>query len=169
MEKERLQSEIALQPFVELHTTQIHHVDINAQTSVIGQIPTNMVGIVINDDVVCIPEPSTAIGEVKLCNAESPIIEPEAAGTATTKTPYVAASETARETTMFKRTIQMEAWIVAALIVTNPLAIAVDVGRFGMVLAVRQMAVLRSRLLLLLLVIVAARSSRIPTAGSRSA
>jgi hypothetical protein len=91
-----------------------------------------VVGVVVDDDVVAIPEPVIAVGEVKGANAEVKTSKPKAVGTASAEAPNVTAADAAGEVAVLPRTIDVEAGIVASVVVSDPLAVVVDVGSFGM-------------------------------------
>ncbi len=74
--------------------------------------------------------------QIKRRDAEVEATKPEAAGPAATDTPDMAPAEAAGEAAMFPRVIEVEAGIIASGVVSNPLAVVVDVRGFGMSLAV---------------------------------
>ena len=59
---------------------QVLHVDVGAQSDVVGEIPARVVGIVIDDDVVAVPIPVVDVSQVKRSNAEVEAAKPEAVG-----------------------------------------------------------------------------------------
>jgi hypothetical protein len=112
-----------------------------------------MVGIVVNYNLIGIPEPVGAIVVVWRCNAEEKAIEPEAFATASRKVEHMALADAAGKASMFKRVIEVIARVVFTGIVSDPLIICVNVGSFGVSLFVRKLlrrALRLSRLLGLL-------------------
>ena len=99
---------------------------------VVGEIPAVVVGIFVDHDLVAVPVPVVAIGEIKRGNAEVEAAKPEAAGAASADAPDVAAAEAAGEAAMLPGMIEVEAGVVASSVVSNPLAVVVDVRSFGM-------------------------------------
>lgn len=115
--------------------------DIGSEPNVIGKVPADVIGIVIDDDVIGIPQPAVTETNVVWCNREIKTAEPEATGTTACKVPDMAASDTAGEVAMFPGMIQMVMGIVAAGIMANPLSIGMDVGSIRMSFLVAEFAV----------------------------
>ncbi len=69
-----------------------------------------------------------------------PIVEPEAAGAATAKTPDVSASEATRETPVLPRMIEVIARVVSAGVMADP-GFAVDVGSVRVARLVAEIAI----------------------------
>lgn len=91
-----------------------------------------MIRIVVKGDVVAIPPPVAAVAGIKGRDVEVISAEPEAAGTAAGEMPDVAAAESTFESAMFPGMLHMESGVFAAVIVSHPFAVAVDVRVFGM-------------------------------------
>ncbi len=121
--------------------------NVSAQTHVIGEIPAIVVGVFVDDNVVPVPKPVATVVQIKRRDAEVEATKPEAAGPAATDTPDMAPAEAAGEAAMFPRVLEVEAGIIASGVVSNPLAVVVDVRGFGMSLAVfeRRMGVSAGR------------------------
>jgi len=111
--------------------SQILNVDVCAEPDVIGKIPSNVVGIVIDDYVIRTPQPSIAEGYVERCNIPVPAIEPEAAGGATSEMPNVSASKASCKVAVREGMVQMVVCIIATGVVANP-GLAINVRRAGM-------------------------------------
>jgi hypothetical protein len=107
-------------------------VDVGAEPDVIGEVPAIVVGVIVDNDVIAIPEPVIAVSKVKRANAEIEAAEPESIGAASTESPSVTAANAAGEVAMFPGMIQMEAGLVASVVMSDPFAVVVDVGSFGM-------------------------------------
>lgn len=105
---------------------------VGAQADVVGEVPANVVGVLVDDDFVGIPEPTITEGDVSGSDAEIEAVEPEAGRTAAGEMPNVAAAKAAGEVTMLPRMIHMILRIIGAGIMADPLAVGVDVRRIGM-------------------------------------
>jgi len=112
------------------------HVDVGAESRVVGEVPAVMVGIFVDHDLVAVPEPVTAQGKIKGGDAESEAAKPEAVGTASANAPYMAAAEATGESAMFPGMIEVEAGIVSPGIVPDPFSVVVDVRSFWVAFAV---------------------------------
>jgi hypothetical protein len=88
-------------------------VNVGAQPHIIGEVPSDVVGVFVNHDVVAVPIPAIGICKVKRSYAEVKAAKPETSRVATLDVPAVPAP-----------------------VMTDPLAIAVDVGSFGMIVVV---------------------------------
>jgi len=91
-----------------------------------------MVRIGVDHNRIPTPVPIGHIGEIERRHAPVPIIEPESRGTAARQMPNVTGSESAVPMPMLKGVIQVKLRVVAALIVSYPLAVGMDVRRLGM-------------------------------------
>jgi len=95
-------------------------VNVSTETGVIREIPTEVIGVVIDHDLIAAPVPGRDIGHVKCGNAPVEIIEPKSIRVTATQHPHMSAAESAREAAVRIGMIQMEAAIVAALVVSDP-------------------------------------------------
>ena len=112
--------------------TYVHHVSVGPKPDVVGQIPADVIGIVVDDYLVVIPGPVGDKAQIEGRDAPVEVIEPEPAWSSASQVPDVTLSDTAVKSPMFERFIKVEIGIVAASIMTNPLAVGMNVGRFGM-------------------------------------
>src|SRR6202041_1832981 len=80
-----------------------------------------MIGILINHDVIAVPQPSIAEGDVGCCHIPEPAVEPEPARTSPGKVPDVAMANAARKVPMRPGLVQVIAVIVFAAIVPTPI------------------------------------------------
>ena len=108
------------------------YVDVGAEANVVGEVPTDVVGVFVDDDLVAVPEPTVAEADVIGSDAEIEATEPEAGRTAAGEMPDMAAAKAAGEMAMLPRMIEMIVRIVGAGVMANPLAVVVYVRRFGM-------------------------------------
>jgi hypothetical protein len=90
-----------------------------------------VVGIVIDDDLIGSPIPVTGVSKVKRGYAEVEAAKPKAAGAPSLNAPLVAAAEAAGEAAMLEGMVYVIASIVSSGVVSHPLAVVVDVRRFG--------------------------------------
>jgi hypothetical protein len=90
-----------------------------------------VVGIVIDHDLVAIPIPVPCVAEIERRNAELEAVKPKAVGTASANAPDMAASEAAGEASMFEGTVEVVASVIPPGVVSNPLAVVVNVRSFG--------------------------------------
>jgi hypothetical protein len=91
-----------------------------------------VVGVFVDYDLVAIPEPVSAITEVKGSDAEVEAAKPETVGTASGDVPHVAAAEAAGEVAMLPGVVEVEAGVIRSPVVTDPGAVVVDVRGFRM-------------------------------------
>jgi len=119
--------------------------NVGTQSHVVGQIPAVVIGVVINDDLIAVPQPVIAVGVVERANTEEESTESKARGTAARQTENVISPDAAGKSSMLKRSIQMKAGIVARVIMPDPLVVGMHVGRFGVPALVRKAAIGRRR------------------------
>jgi len=75
--------------------TKIFDVNVSAEARVVGEIVAGVIGIVVNDDVIRVPQPSIDISKIVGRDAPVPIVEPETAGAAAAETPDVVGTKAA--------------------------------------------------------------------------
>ena len=90
-----------------------------------------MIGVVVDYDLVVIPVPVPCVAEIERSNAEVEAVKPKAVGTASANAPDVAASEAAGEASMFEGAVEVVASVIPPGVVSNPLAVVVNVRGFG--------------------------------------
>lgn len=112
--------------------------DISTEPDVVGQVPADVVGVFKDRDVVAVPQPVADVAYIEWGDVEVEATKPEPARTATAQTPDMAAAKTTREMIMFPGMVDVEAGVVASLIVAHPLAVVVDVWGFGMAFLVAE-------------------------------
>ena len=112
---------------------QIYHVNVGPQSHVVSEIPAHVVRIVIDDDIVAVPEPPVAVGHVIRCDAEKEAAEPEPVRTSADQAPYVVRAERSGKAAVFPRAVEVVMGIVPGP-VPNPAIIGrVNVRGFRMV------------------------------------
>src|ERR1700739_3911010 len=115
---------------------QKHYVYIGSQPHVVSQVPAVVVGILVDDDVVAIPPPVVAEADVIRRNAEVETAKPKAIRAASLQVPGMPATEAAPKAAMLPGVIKVIVAIIVAGVVTDPLAIGMNMGRVRMSLVV---------------------------------
>lgn len=110
---------------------EIQNVNVGAKSYIVGEIPPRIVWVLVQHDVIAVPEPVITKGNISRCNAEVVAAEPEPIGAATTKPPYMMRTEFTREMTVLPRMIEVIVRIAA--VVPDPLIIPrINMRRVGM-------------------------------------
>jgi hypothetical protein len=117
---------------IDLESAEKQNVNVSAKTHVVGQVPTNVVWILVNDDLVTIPEPISAIAQVVGSDAEKEAAKPEAARTAAFKMEHMIGTKRTLKMPVLPRMVEAIVRVTTASLMSDPLAIVVNVGRFGM-------------------------------------
>ncbi len=112
--------------------SQVHHVNVGSQTDVVRQIPADMIRIVVDYDLVGIPQPVVAVPKIIRSDGEIEPAEPEAVRTSSNEPPDVSPAEAAGEVTVLPRMIQVVISIHAASVMTDPALAIVYVRSIGM-------------------------------------
>jgi hypothetical protein len=107
--------------------SEIHDVDVNPQPHVIGEVPADVIRILINHDLVRTPEPVIAKAVVVWGNAKVEAAKPEALPVPSFKPKDMVGTEPAREVSMLPRMIEMVVGIITAGVMPNPLIAPIDV------------------------------------------
>ena len=110
------------------------HVD--TKSYVVGEIPADVVGIIVDHHVVVIPIPVVRIREVERGNAEEVSPKPESVRATAPQSPDIARTDPALEVAVLPRMFQVESGVAASRIVPNPFPIFVDVWGIGVALAI---------------------------------
>ena len=91
-----------------------------------------MIGILVDHDLIGVPEPVVTEHDIERRNAEEEPAEPETSRAAAFEPKEMPAAEPAGESAMRPRMIEMKVAVVTANAMPNPLAIPVHVRRVGM-------------------------------------
>ena len=95
--------------------------DVGAEADVVGEVPADVVGVFVNDDLIGIPKPAVAEADVKRRDTlKFKPAEPEPARTAAPQMPDVAFAEAAGKVAVLPRMIEMVVNIVLARIMAYP-------------------------------------------------
>lgn len=123
--------------------SQIQHVHIGSQTDVVGEVPAYVVGVVVDDDVIAIPEPVAGVVIVIRGNGEEKPADSEAIAPAAMKSPNVVRSDPAIEMSVLPRMVKMVMRVRAPGTVSHPAVIfSVHMRSLGMSLLVVKFRVL---------------------------
>ena len=107
--------------------------DVRPQPDVVGQVPADVVGIVVDHDLVAVPAPVIAEGVVGRRDLEGKAAKPETLPVSSAQAEDVARPEAAGEAPVLPGAIEVIGRIVAAGIVPDPaVAFGMDVRRVGM-------------------------------------
>jgi len=90
-------------------SSQVHHMNVSAKPYVIRQIPTLVVGVVIDHNVVAVPQPAITESHVRRCDVPVPSVEPKTSGATTAEVPNMVATESAGEVSVLPRFVEMQA------------------------------------------------------------
>jgi len=121
-----------------------HDVNVSAQPDVERQIPADVVGVVVNHNLVAVPHPVIAEADVIGCDAEIETAEPEAAGASADQMPYVVPANSARKVAVRPGVIEMVIAVSRTGIVPDPFTVRVDVRSIGVPGCIVIMSRLRS-------------------------
>src|SRR6266704_4581452 len=102
---------------------------VGSQPGVVGEIPTIMVRVLINYNVVTVPVPVVAIRGIIVGNAEKEAAKPEPPGPATFKPEDMTWAKARGEMSMRPRMVPMEVFSMTARIVPYPTSVGVNVRR----------------------------------------
>ena len=110
---------------------------VGAEPGVVGEIPAGVIGIVVDHDVVAVPQPIAGVVIVVRRDAPEKATKPETVAAAAFETINVVAANFAAEVSVFPNVILMITAIVAAPVMTDPLIVlSMHVRSFGMALLV---------------------------------
>jgi len=105
--------------------------NVRTETHVVSEVPADVIGILVDHDLVAAPIPIRYEAKVRVGHAEIKPAEPEAAGASAGEAPDVRGTEAAGEMAVRPRMIEMKAGIVAAGVVTYPDIAASGLRRRG--------------------------------------
>jgi hypothetical protein len=102
-----------------------------------------VVRVIVDHDLITIPEPIIAEGVIGLGNTEEESAKPKTRWTASPKAEDMTPTDAARKSPMFERPVDMVPGIIAARVVADPLIVCVNVGSFWMSRFIRKTTALR--------------------------
>lgn len=106
--------------------------NVSAQPDVVSQVPAIVIWILIDHDIVTIPEPVIAEVVVVRGNAEVETTKPETFPVSSTEPENMAATESATKVSVFPRMIDVVMGISVARLVSDPLVVRVNVRSLRM-------------------------------------
>jgi hypothetical protein len=116
-----------------LAVPQVLDVNVCAEPYVICEIPTIVIRVLIDHDLIGIPEPVIAEAEIVRGDAKIKAAEPETARASSANPPDVAATEPSGKPPVLPRMIQMIVDIIAPSIMADPsIVLNINVGSGGM-------------------------------------
>jgi hypothetical protein len=107
-------------------------VGIGAQPHVISQVIAFVVRVLVNHDLIAIPEPAGAEGDVEGSHAEEEAAESEALGSPSRKMPDMTGAKAAGEVSMLPGMVEVVIGVTLAGIVSYPLTVSVNVRSLRM-------------------------------------
>ena len=102
-----------------------------------------MVRVIVDHDLITIPEPIIAEGVIGLGNTEEESAKPKTRWTSSPKAEDMTPADAARKSPMFERPVDVVPGIIAARVVADPLIVCVNVGSFWMSRFIRKTTALR--------------------------
>lgn len=112
--------------------------DVGAEPDVVGKVPASMIGVVVDDDIIAIPVPVIRVRLIKRRDAEVESAKPETARSPTDQTPAMTRAEASFEVAMFPGMVDVEPGFLMPEVVSDPLAIPMDVRGFRMAFVVAE-------------------------------
>lgn len=103
--------------------SQVFYVSVRAEARIVGEVPAGVVGVVVDYNLIAGPIPIGYDGVVVRENAPVEIVEPEALAISSLKVEDVFGTEACGKAAMRPGVIQVEAGIVAAAVVADPLIV----------------------------------------------
>ena len=101
--------------------------NVRAEPGVVRQVPAVVVGVIVDGDLITVPEPVAAEAEVVRRHAKIEPVEPETISPAAFKPELVSSFEPTREATVFPGVIEVVMRIVATRIMSDPSVVMVHV------------------------------------------
>jgi hypothetical protein len=108
-------------------SAQVLHVCVGAETGVVRQVPADVVRVIVDGDLIAVPEPVVDEAVVVRRYAEIESVEPKTISVAAFEPELVSASNSSRVATVFKGVIEVIVGIIAARIMSNPMVVIVYV------------------------------------------
>ena len=116
---------------------EILHVGVSAETGVVSEIPARVIWIVVQHDVVGVPQPIAGVVVVVWRDAPVKAAEPETVPASAFKAINVVAANFTAEAPVFPYMVLMVTLIVPAPVMSDPMiALRMNVWSFGMALLV---------------------------------
>jgi hypothetical protein len=105
-------------------------VRVGAEPGIVGQIPTVMIRVIVDDNLIRVPQPIVDVVILERRNAEVKTVEPKPFAVSAAEVPHMPAPDSTGEATVLPGVVHMKAWIFPACIMTDPLIVPMDVRGF---------------------------------------
>ena len=96
---------------------------ISTQSHIVGKVPPDVVGVVVDHNVVAVPQPVIAISVIECRNREKESTYRKSTAVAAVQSPHMPGTDGARKVAVLPRMIEVIVRIVATHIVPNPTVI----------------------------------------------
>ena len=106
--------------------------NVSAQPDVVSQVPAIVIRVLVDHDIVTIPEPVITEVVVVGGNAEVETTKPETLPVSSSEPKDMAAAESTGKASVFPRMVEVVMGVTTAGIVSDPLVVCVNVGSFRM-------------------------------------
>jgi hypothetical protein len=121
--------------------SEIIDVDVSSRAGIVSQVPARVIRIFVDHDIIAVPVPIVDVTVIEWRDPEIESVKPKTVPVAATQVEHMAGTETACEVPVLPWMILMKTWVVAALIMSNPLIVSVNVRRVRMPGLIRVIAV----------------------------
>jgi len=143
--------------YVVLTSPQERHMHIRAQPHVVRQVPSDVVGVLVDHDAVAVPEPVVAVVIVVWGDVEVVAAEPEAVPAAAGYHENMARTKAAVVVAVLPGMVEMVVNLVSPVLVADPSAIlAVDVRSVGMSFTVAKAALVAVMMVVMVATVIVA-------------
>jgi hypothetical protein len=102
-----------------------------------------VVRVIVDHDLIAIPEPIVAVAVIGLRNTEEESTKPKTLWAASRKAEDMTLTDAPGKSSMFERPVEMVPRIIAARVMPDPLVVCVNVGRFWMSGSIRKTTICR--------------------------
>jgi hypothetical protein len=112
-----------------VRSAEKHDVNVNAQPDVIGQVPANMIRVLIDHNLIRIPTPVITVAVVGWSNAEVEAAKPESFPVSSCQPPDMVTAKATPEPPMLPGMVEVVSGVTAAGVMPDPLAVPVNLRR----------------------------------------
>ena len=107
--------------------------NVDPKAGIVRKVPARMIGVVVDDDVIGVPQPAVDIVYVPGRDRPVPVVEIEAAWIASAEPPNVVRPEATRPAAVLPWMVHVIVGVVAAGVMPNPYFAFINMRRIGMV------------------------------------
>ncbi len=119
--------------------------DIRSKTDVVSEVPADVIRIVVDHDVIGIPQPIVTETDIVRSDGEIESAEPETARASASEPPYMFAPKPSGEATMLPRMVDVVIGIAPSGVMTDPTLAIVDVRGVRMSFLLLELAMFLDR------------------------